>query len=101
MGGVFRGGAQRDPAEILRFTLLPAILGIIAMVLITAATLVWGLSLRASVPELFNGNSGMFRSSTSLSWIRLVIAMVLTTVVAAISLKRGFSARSVLRTNVG
>jgi hypothetical protein len=87
------------PAEILRFTLLPAILGIIAMVLITAATLVWGLSLRASVPELFNGNSGMFRSSTSLSWIRLVIAMVLTTVVAAISLKRGFSARSVLRTS--
>lgn len=86
------------PEKILRFALLPSILTIIAMALVLAATLIWGLSLRNAVPQLFNSNEGMFGTSTSGGWLRIVIAMALATLLATISLIRGLSARSTLRT---
>lgn len=86
------------PEKLLRFALLPSILTTIVMALVLVATLVWGLSLRSNVPQLFNSNEGMFGTSTAGGWLWIVIAMALTTFLAAISLIRGLSARSTLRT---
>jgi hypothetical protein len=86
------------PARLLRFALLPSLLATLAMTLILAATLVWGLSLANSAPQLFAGNAGMFGSSTSASWLRIVVAMALATLLAVYGLVRGLSAHAALRT---
>ncbi len=86
------------PEKLLRFALLPSILTTISMAVILIATFVWGLGLHSSVPQLFNSNEGMFGTSTSGGWLRIVIVMAITTMLAAISLVRGLSARSALHT---
>jgi hypothetical protein len=98
-GAVCFAVARSEISEkLLRFALLPSILTTLSMALILLATFVWGLSLRGSVPQLFNSNDGMFGTSTSLSWLRIVIAMAITTALAVISLIRGISAHSALPT---
>ena len=86
------------PEKLLRFALLPSILATISMALILAATIVWGLGLRTSVPQLFTGNDGIVGSSTTGTWLAIVIAMAIATGLSAVSLMRGFSARSALHT---
>ena len=83
--------------KLLRFALLPSILVTISMALILAATIIWGLGLRDGAPQLFAGNDGIVGSSTFGTWLGIVIAMAIATVLAAVSLLRGFSARSALR----
>lgn len=87
-------------AQLLRFALLLSIPAILSMALILVAMLVWGLSLRSSVPELFNSNEGIFGSSTPASWLGSVIMMAVTVALAIISLIRGFSARFALKKTV-
>lgn len=86
------------PERLLRFALLPSILATISMALMLVATIVWGLGLRDGAPQLFAGNDGIVGSSTVGTWLGIVIAMAIATVLAAISLLRGLSARSALRT---
>lgn len=86
------------PEKLLRFALLPFMLATLSMLLMLIATVIWGLSLHNSVPALFNSNEGMFGTSTSGSWIKIVIMMAIATVVAAVAALRGWSARSALRT---
>ena len=83
--------------ELFRFALLLSIPATISMVLILLAIFVWGLSLRSSVPQLFSSNGGIFASSTVGTWLGMVIAMTITIVIAVVSLVRGLSARSALR----
>jgi hypothetical protein len=85
------------PEKLLRFAFLPSILATISMALILAATITWGLGLRDAAPQLFAGNDGIVESSTTGTWLAIVIAMAIATVLAAISLMRGLSARSALR----
>ncbi len=86
------------PERLLRFALLPSILATISMALMLAATIIWGLGLRDSAPQLFTGNDGIVGSSTVGTWLGIVIAMAIATLLAVISLMRGLSARSALRT---
>jgi hypothetical protein len=86
------------PERLLRFALLPSILATISMALMLAATIIWGLGLRDSAPPLFTGNDGIVGSSTVGTWLGIVIAMAIATLLAVISLMRGLSARSALRT---
>lgn len=86
------------PEKLLRFALLPSILATVSMALILVATIIWGLGLRSNVPQLFNSNEGMFGTSTSATWLRIVIMMAIATALAIVSLVRGLSARSALRT---
>ncbi|MDQ2717734.1 MAG: hypothetical protein M3Z08_22805 [Chloroflexota bacterium] len=83
--------------RLLHFAVLPSILATISMVLILVATITWGLSLRDSAPQLFAGNDGIVGSSTIGTWLAIVIAMAIAAILAALSLVRGLSARSVLR----
>ena len=84
--------------KLLRFAVLPSILATISMALVLAATITWGLGLRDGAPQLFAGNDGLVGSSTTGTWLGIVIAMAIATVLAALSLLRGLSARSALRT---
>ncbi len=98
VGSVCIAVARSEISEkLLRFAVLPSILVTIAMALILAATIIWGLGLRDAAPQLFAGNDGIVRSSTAATWLGIVIAMAIATMLAAISLIRGFSARSALR----
>jgi hypothetical protein len=83
--------------RLLRFALLPSMLATISMALMLAATIIWGLGLRDGAPQLFAGNDGIVGSSTTGTWLGIVVTMAIATVLAAVSLVRGFSARSALR----
>lgn len=85
------------PESLLRFAVLPFTLATLFMLLVVAALVTWGLGLRSASPLLFAGNDGIVGTSTIGTWLVIVIAMAIATVLAAISLVRGFSARSALR----
>ena len=82
--------------ELWRFALLLSIPATIAMGVILAAILTWGLGLHSTVPQLFNSNGGLFASSTAFTWLGGVIAMGMLLLIAVVSLVRGLSARSAL-----
>lgn len=86
--------------ELLRFALLLSIPATLSMAVILVAMLVWGLSLHSIVPQLFTSNGGIFASSTALTWLLSVIAMGIMTVIAVVSLVRGLSACSALRSTI-
>ena len=83
--------------KLLRFTLLAFALGTLSMMVILVAIVTWGLGLRAFDPQLFASNEGVLRSSTTGTWLGIVIAMATATSIALVALIRGFSARSTLR----
>ena len=85
-------------AKLLHFAFLPSVLATISMVLMLGATIVWGLGLRDGAPQLFAGNDGIVGSSTTGTWLGIVIAMAIMTTLATVSLMRGLSARSALNT---
>jgi hypothetical protein len=80
-------------AGVLRFALGPATVTTVAMGVMFLATLIWGLSLHADAPQLFNGNGGVAATSTALSWLGIVIVMGVATAVAAAAMVRGLRAR--------
>ncbi|HET8841107.1 MAG TPA: hypothetical protein VFN35_06535 [Ktedonobacteraceae bacterium] len=80
--------------KLLHFALFPALLTAVSMLLMLVATIIWGLGLRASSPQLFSGNDGIMGSSTAGSWLGIIIAMTIAIIFAFLSLFRGFSARS-------
>ena len=82
--------------KLLRFTLRAFALGTFSMVVILGATVTWGLGLRAFDPQLFASNEGIVRTSTTGTWLGIIIAMTITTSVALVALIRGWSARSML-----
>jgi hypothetical protein len=85
------------PERLLRFAVLPSLLITGAMVLIEVSTIVWGLALRDSAPQIFSGSEGIMRTSTTGTWLGIVIAMALATALAALFLIRSLSASSALR----
>lgn len=85
------------PEKLLRFALLPSIWVTISMALMLAATLIWGLGIHMSAPQLVTSNNGIVGSSTVGTWSAIVIAMALATGLSVVSLMRGLSARSALQ----
>ncbi|GER89505.1 hypothetical protein KDW_36670 [Dictyobacter vulcani] len=54
------------------------------------------MGLRVGAPQLLTGDNGVVGLSAIGTWLGIVLAMVLATIFAVISLIRGLSARSVL-----
>jgi hypothetical protein len=79
--------------QLLRFALGSAVVTTLAMAVMFAAVLVWGLALRADAPQIYNGNDGALATNTVVSWVALVVVMGVATVVAAAALIRGFTAQ--------
>ncbi len=65
-----------------RFARIPAFVTALALLVMCAATIIWGLALRVSVPQLFNGDDGIVATNTGLSWLVIAIVMVIATLVA-------------------
>jgi hypothetical protein len=75
-------------AGLFRFALLPAAVATLAMALMLAAVVAWGLALRAADPAAFNGHDGILATSTLLTWIGHIVLMGVATLVAAVALLR-------------
>ncbi|GCE24476.1 hypothetical protein [Dictyobacter kobayashii] len=100
-GALCRAVARCEIAQKhLRFALHAATLATVAMILMLMATISWGLGLWSKIPQFFMRNDGIFGSSTSLTWIGIVAAMTITTMLALIALMRGLSTRSILSTAI-
>ena len=65
-----------------RFARIPAFVTALALLVMCVATIVWGLALRADVPQLFNGDDGIVATNTGLSWLVIAAVMVIATLVA-------------------
>lgn len=75
--------------RLLRFTFIPALVTTLAMALTVTGLVMWGLGLRAAVPDLWNGNDGLAATNTALSWANVAALMVIATLIAAVALVRG------------
>lgn len=75
-----------------RFARTPTAFATAAMVVVTAALFVWGLSLRNYVPSLFTGNDGLLATSTAANWIAILAIMGLATGFALWATIRGLVA---------
>ncbi len=96
-GAVYFVLAQSDlPARLLRFALLPFTLGTGAQLVMGASTLIWGLALCLSAPQLLAGHAGIIRTSTMGTWLLLVGGQALLTTLGVLSLLRGREASRVL-----
>jgi hypothetical protein len=77
--------------KLFRFARIPAIIAALAMVVMFVAVLVYGLVGRAADPQLFADNQGIMATNTTLSWLLILAAMALATVIAVAALIRGRS----------
>lgn len=75
----------------LGFALYSAGLVVLAMGLVLASTLVWGLALKIKEPGLFSGSDGILSTSTAATWLVILAVMAVSTAVAARAVVRGFS----------
>ncbi len=76
------------PGNLFQLALIPAILAAVVMAVVVVALLAWGLVLRSTAPDLFNGNDGLLATSTALSWAGSLIIMALATIAACVALLR-------------
>ena len=76
--------------RLYRFALYPAALAASSMVVVSAATAVWGLALWAEAPALFSGDEGLLATPTAASWLAILAVMGLCTGAAVIATVRGF-----------
>lgn len=76
--------------NLLYFTRIPAAVTTLAMAAMCVATIIWGLSLRSDVPQLFNGDDGLVATNTAVNWVIIVAVMTIATVVALAGVVRSF-----------
>ena len=77
---------------VYRFALLPSVVTVLAMAIVLAAVVAWGIGAQADAPQLFNGNHGFLATSTAASWYGHIITMGTAVVIGIASLARGFGA---------
>ena len=79
--------------RIYRFALIPTVITALAMAVMFAADLAWGLGLRASEPALFAGDGGIVGTSTAASWLVQTLIMGVATAVALYAVTRALPPR--------
>ncbi|HEY7348702.1 MAG TPA: hypothetical protein VH599_10340 [Ktedonobacterales bacterium] len=75
--------------KLFRFARIPAIITTLAMIVMFAATLVYGIAARAADPQLFAEDEGLLASNTTLTWLVILALMAVATAVAIAALIRG------------
>lgn len=84
--------------RLFRFALFPAGITTLAVGVALSATITWGVALLAQAPRLFWEDGGLLDTNTAVTWLAIVAAMAVSTVVATLAVARGFSARAAART---
>jgi hypothetical protein len=87
---VLRGVAT---LKIYRFAFLPAVITAIAMVVMLAGTMMWGLISFSTLPQVLSGNYGPWGTSTQAWFIAIITLMTISTLAALLGLVRGRSAQ--------
>jgi hypothetical protein len=80
-------------ARFYRIALFPGTLAALAMGVVLAATVVWGLALRAQAPALFSGDEGVLATPTVASWLAIVAVMAVCACASSAAMVRGLRAR--------
>ncbi|MGO8948787.1 MAG: hypothetical protein ACLQUY_14270 [Ktedonobacterales bacterium] len=81
------------PERLLRFSLIPGAVAILAMLATLVASLVWSVALWQYAPGHFFGNDGFLASSTLFATVLQASVMVLAVAVAALALSQGLGTR--------
>jgi len=89
-------GRSEVGARIYRFALYPAVLAVLAMVVVSVATAVWGLALWARAPALFAGEEGILATPTFVTWLTILVVMGGCACVAVTGAVRGMRAGSLV-----
>lgn len=79
--------------RLYRFARIPAMVTTLAMVVMLAATIAWGLLANADDQQAFLHAPGLFQLPTVVVWAGVVAAMAVATVVAIVGLARGRGAQ--------
>lgn len=87
------------PPDRLRFAARISTIVTIAMFLMLIGTLGWGLSMRASNPDLFLNYYSFINTNNINLWLFIIIGMTLATVVASIATLRGIRSSALLTTS--
>jgi hypothetical protein len=80
--------------RLFRWTRLPAMLTVLAMIVVVAAMITWSVSLWQAAPSLFFGDDGLLASSTVGNLVIHILIMAFATGVAARALLRANRATS-------
>ena len=86
-------GRSEIAPRLYHFARIPAALATMAMLVVTASLVVWGLSLRADAPSLFTGDDGLLETSTAANWLVIVVIMAVATGLALWATVRSLAAR--------
>ncbi len=78
--------------RLFRFALYPATLVALAMGVVLAALVVWGIALKVQSPALFGGDGGILATHTAYTWLAIVVEMAISACVVAVALIKGFAA---------
>jgi MFS family permease len=75
--------------RLFRFARIPALIAAVAMVVMVAAILLWGVAARAADPGLFGEDNGLLASNTTVSWLLILVLMALAAAVAVAAVIQG------------
>jgi hypothetical protein len=78
--------------RLLRFTLLPGVVAVVAMALMVVANLAWSFALWQNAPDYFWGNDGILATSTLVGMVVQVAVMAVAAIIAIRALAHGFAA---------
>jgi hypothetical protein len=84
--------------RLYRFALYPAALATLAMVVVLAATVSWGVALWVQAPALFAGDDGILATPTSATWLVILAVMGGSTCAAVAAVVRGLRAGHTVET---
>ena len=90
----FRVIGRPMTVKVYRFAYLPAVITTICMLVISAATVVWGWLAFTALPDVFAGNYGPWQTSTQVWFFAITALMTLCTAGAFYGLVRSRSART-------
>jgi MFS family permease len=75
--------------KLYRFARYPAIITALAMAVMFAAVLVYGLLARTADPQLFAENEGLVSTNTTATWLVILVMMGIAAAVAVVAVVRG------------
>ncbi len=79
--------------QLYEYASVPAVIAALAMLLMLAATIVWGWLAYSALPQVFAENWGLLLTNTTCSFAVTVAIMAVSTAVAIFGVMRGRSAR--------
>jgi hypothetical protein len=88
--GSFTFLGKNTTVRLYSFAYIPAAIAVLCMILMLAATLVFGSLANTALPDWFAGNFGLLLINTTISFGLTLAIMAISTILAFIGLVRGY-----------